>query len=189
MKSADHGTGTLVLIVGPSGAGKDTLMDAARTALREEPVFQFARRVITRPHDFGGEVHESVSEQDFVRDERQGAFALSWTAHGLAYGIRASIKDDIAAGRIVVANVSRGVIAQAERLAPRVIVINITAPVEVLTARLAARGRESREVILQRLRREAEIVTSTAKLVTISNDRAVADAAIELVHALRSAVT
>src|SRR5258708_1339198 len=126
----------LVLVVGPSGAGKDTLLEAARRALADDPRFRFVRRVITRPADAGGEAHEAVTEEEFARR----AFALQWQAHGLHYGIPA---ETIVGGPVVVvANVSRTVVADAARRFPTR-VIEVTAPVEVLAARLAARAREN----------------------------------------------
>lgn len=56
--------GRLVLVVGPSGAGKDTLIDYARSRLEADPDFHFARRVITRPPSVG-EDHESVDVEEF----------------------------------------------------------------------------------------------------------------------------
>ncbi len=110
----------LVLVVGPSGAGKDTLLDAARRALAGDPRFHFVRRVITRPADAGGEVHEAVTEEEFAARD----FALQWQAHGLRYGIPA---DAIEAGVVSVDNVSRTIIADAARRF-RVRVIEVTAP-------------------------------------------------------------
>jgi ribose 1,5-bisphosphokinase len=138
----------LVLVVGPSGAGKDTLLDAARAALAGDPRFRFVRRVITRPADAGGEAHEAVTEATFATR----AFALAWQAHGLRYGIPDDIAADLAAGRVVVANVSRSVIAEAAARFP-VQVIEITAPPEVLATRLAMRGRESAADVTARLAR------------------------------------
>ena len=83
------GEGVLFLIVGPSGVGKDTLIESARETLAQDSQFVFARRVITRPAEAGGEAHEAISEADFHRAEETGAFMASWRAHGLAYGIRA----------------------------------------------------------------------------------------------------
>jgi phosphonate metabolism protein PhnN/1,5-bisphosphokinase (PRPP-forming) len=151
--------GTLFLIVGPSGAGKDTLMAAARAAL--DARFVFPRRVITRPADPDGEDHEVTDERSFAASERAGAFALSWRAHGLAYGIPASIVEQIATGRNVVANVSRTVVATARARFPRTHVVLVTAAPEVLRARLAARGRESGDAIDERLGRVQEVAADS----------------------------
>jgi len=138
----------LVLVVGPSGAGKDTLLTMARTALADDTRFRFVRRVITRSAEAGGEDHEPVSDIEFAARN----FILSWEAHGLRYGIPADVADDIARGTVVVANVSRSIIAEAATRFP-VRVIEVTAPAEVLGARLSARGRESAADVAQRLAR------------------------------------
>lgn len=142
----------LVLVVGPSGAGKDTLLAAAREALAGDPRIRFVRRAITRPAEAGHEDHEPVTEADFARRD----FALSWAAHGLRYGIPGDITDDLARGRIVVANVSRGVIATAAARFPAR-VVEVTAPPEVLAARLAGRGREDAADIAARLARQVPL--------------------------------
>ncbi|HXW27612.1 MAG TPA: phosphonate metabolism protein/1,5-bisphosphokinase (PRPP-forming) PhnN [Xanthobacteraceae bacterium] len=135
------GPGRLVLVVGPSGAGKDTLIDLARAALRHDPAVVFARRVVTRAAS-AAEDHDTMDEAAFERAARAGAFALAWGAHDLRYGIPATIDDDIRAGRVVVCNVSRTIIAAARARYAAVVVALITAPPEVLAARLNARGRD-----------------------------------------------
>ena len=101
-------------MVGPSGAGKDALLDRARIAFRDDPDMVFARRIVTRTAV--AEDHETMDEAAFARAERDGAFLLSWRAHGLCYGLPAQLRDVLDAGRTVVANVSRGVIGEAEDL-------------------------------------------------------------------------
>lgn len=177
-------TGALVLVVGPSGAGKDTLMDAARAALAGDARFSFARRLITRPAMAGAEDHDSCSDTDFAAAQARAELALSWQAHGLRYGIPAAALDGIAHGRVVIANISRSAIPAAETLAQHVAVVEITAPVPVLARRLAARGRESEADIAARLAREAPLTTRRAELVSIRNDRSVAEAAGEFVALL-----
>jgi ribose 1,5-bisphosphokinase len=146
----------LVGVVGPSGAGKDTLMDGARAALAGDARFVFARRVITRPAAAGGEDHEPATRADFARMRDQGDFALWWDAHGLSYGIPARIAAEAGQGRVVVANLSRGVLVEAAARFP-LLVLEITAPLELRAARLAARGRESVEDVARRLSREAPL--------------------------------
>lgn len=167
----------LVLVVGPSGAGKDTLLNAARDAFRDDPRVHFVRRVITRPADPEGENHEPVTETEFaVRD-----FALSWSAHGLRYGIPA-----VDTAPVVVANVSRGVIATAAAQYP-VCVIEVTAPPAVLASRLAARGRETAADMAQRLGRRATIPPDVA-VETVWNDATLAEGTVRFVAALRRVV-
>ncbi len=153
--------GLLVLVIGPSGAGKDTVLAYAKEHLTPYDHVVFPRRVITRPPG-PGEAYETVSEEEFA--SRQ--FALSWAAHGLRYGIPQEIEIDLAAGRIVIANVSRAVIAEARKRYPCK-VIAITAPIEILAKRLAARGRETEADIAARLTRDATPVEAD---VTIIND-------------------
>ncbi|HVM81880.1 MAG TPA: phosphonate metabolism protein/1,5-bisphosphokinase (PRPP-forming) PhnN, partial [Stellaceae bacterium] len=143
--------GTLILVVGPSGAGKDTLIEGARDALAGDRRFLFPRRVITRPAEAGGEEHEAMSSVEFAAAEAAGAFALSWGAHGLRYGIPSGIDAELARGRHVVVNVSRSILAEARRRYRPLAIVEVTAPVEVLAERLAARGREGAADIAQRL--------------------------------------
>ena len=142
--------GTFVAVVGPSGAGKDTLIDAALAA---RPDLRRARRAIAPPRAAVGEDAEPMEPAAFDAAEARGAFALSWRAHGLRYGVPAAVEADLAAGRCVLANLSRGVLDAARaRFAPFRAVL-VTAPPTVLAERLAARGREDAEAIAARLAR------------------------------------
>ncbi len=170
----------LILVVGPSGAGKDTLLDAARQALADDPRFRFVRRVITRPADAGGEAHEAVTEAEFsARD-----FALQWQAHGLRYGIPAGAIED---GVAVIANVSRTIITEAaERFSVRV--IEITAPPEILASRLGQRGREERADVAARLARSIELAPHV-QVETIVNDASLEEGVTRFLAALNRAAS
>ena len=106
----------LVAVVGPSGAGKDTLMAAARALIGPDERFRFVRRAVTRPAEAGGEDHEPMERGAFLARRDSGGFALWWEAHGLLYGIPRDIEADLTAGRCVVANLSRAVLGEAHRL-------------------------------------------------------------------------
>ncbi|MGF1621691.1 MAG: phosphonate metabolism protein/1,5-bisphosphokinase (PRPP-forming) PhnN [Rhodomicrobiaceae bacterium] len=159
-----RGAGKLILVVGPSGSGKDTLIEAARRHFEGEETIVFCRRCITRA-DQKGEAHEFVSDNEFERMKADGAFFLSWDAHGLHYGVSASIRDNLMGGRNVVVNVSRSVIAEARRQWPDTHVINIWARPEVLRQRLEARGREAAENIGKRLERAGDVALPDAEWV------------------------
>jgi ribose 1,5-bisphosphokinase len=142
------GPGRLVLVVGPSGAGKDTLIAHARPGCRDDQVV-FPRRVITRPPS-AAEDHDTLSDEAFDRLAAAGGFAISWRAHGLKYGIPRSINSDIGAGRTVVCNVSRTIVGEARDRYAHVTVVMVTAPPDMLAARLLQRGRATDGSLVER---------------------------------------
>lgn len=146
-------SGTFVAVVGPSGAGKDSLIAFAREQLAGDDRVTFVRRVVTRPADGGSEDHDSMAPAEFARAEAAGEFALSWAAHDLHYGLPIALDADIAAGRVVVANLSRGMIPALLARYPDALVVNVTAERDVIARRLASRGRETAESIQSRLDR------------------------------------
>jgi ribose 1,5-bisphosphokinase len=121
------GPGRLVLVVGPSGAGKDTLIGLARVACADDATIVFPRRVVTREAS-SFEDNEQLSLEAFRRAQAQGEFAMHWQAHGHCYALRSAIGDEIRAGRTVVANVSRTVIEAMRRAYAGVTVVAVTAP-------------------------------------------------------------
>ena len=174
----------LVLVVGPSGAGKDTLLAAARAQLGEDARFRFVQRVVTREPS-PTEPFESVSPAEFDARKAADGFALSWRAHGMQYGIPADITVDLAQGRVVIANVSRAVVAEAASRFPTH-VVEITAPADILARRLAARGREDAVDMARRLSRAIELHADVERT-AIQNDGTVEQGARKLVAALTRA--
>jgi ribose 1,5-bisphosphokinase len=160
-------TGRLILLVGPSGAGKDTLLGFAKAACAEDPGIVFARRVITREAS-AAEDNEEVSQSVFEEAKARGDYAAHWEAHGHRYALSRTIDDQLGAGRTVVANVSRTVIGALRRAYADVVVVLITAPPQVLAERLATRGRSSDGRLENRLGRIIDN-TNAAPDVTIVN--------------------
>jgi ribose 1,5-bisphosphokinase len=146
------GPGRLVLVVGPSGAGKDTVMSAAKARCLDDRSIVFARRVVTRPATLA-EDHDTISDAAFEDADRHGDFAFRWEAHGLKYGIPRTTDDEIRAGRAVVCNVSRGIVAVVRPRYAHVVCVLITAPPDVLAARLSGRARDSDGPLEQRIAR------------------------------------
>ncbi len=172
----------LVLVVGPSGAGKDTLLDAARAILAQDARFRFARREVTRPATAGGEDHVAIDFATFAQRRAAGVYALSWEAHGLGYGIATA---EVAGAEVAVASVSRAVLAKAAARFP-VRVLQITAPPELLARRLAARGREDAAAVAARLKREVPLPDGL-DVATVLNDASVAEGAAKVVAVLNRA--
>jgi ribose 1,5-bisphosphokinase len=146
------GPGRLVLVVGPSGAGKDTLIACARAACHGDARVIFPKRIVTRPPSLF-EDNEFMSEAAFEHAAANGAFAFWWRAHGHLYGIPLAVDFDIEAGRTAVCNVSRTVVGAARARYANVVAVLVTAPADVLGARLAARERASDGPVAERMKR------------------------------------
>jgi len=171
-----------VLVVGPSGAGKDTLLDCAKATHKGNPGIVFAKRIITRQPM--GEDHDTLTEETFITAQKKGAFLLAWKAHGLHYGIPVSLYDDLQRGSMVIANVSRSIIPEAEKLDADLSVLNVTATPDVLAQRIAARGRESLADIELRLQREQPIVATRARIIDVHNNGSLEEGARLFISAL-----
>lgn len=183
--SAPLRNGAFVAVVGPSGAGKDTIIDYARAALRGQPGYHFVRRVVTRPSSADAEDHDTLSEEQFLTARQAGAFCHSWEAHGLHYGLPKSVNDEIERGAVAVANVSRGVLPTLRQAYSNLLVVHITASHDVLAQRLASRGRENADEIRHRLMRAAPNACDPTDAVMIDNSGAVSEAGNEFIAVLR----
>jgi ribose 1,5-bisphosphokinase len=177
------GPGAFVAVVGASGAGKDALLSYARE--HAGGLARFPRRVITRPPG-PGEDHDPVSEDQFADARKRGAFAVCWHAHGLWYGIPASADSEVRAGRVVVANVSRGVLRELGARYRRLVVVQVTVAEEVRAQRLRGRGREPEPGIGQRLAR-ADPAPGHHVDAVIENDGSLAQGGAQLVRVIRDA--
>ncbi|MGV8937927.1 MAG: phosphonate metabolism protein/1,5-bisphosphokinase (PRPP-forming) PhnN [Allorhizobium sp.] len=177
-------TGTMVAVVGPSGAGKDTLLAIAMAHFARSADVHFVQRIITRALDAGGEDHRCVSDAEFEAMQKAGTFAVDWDAHGLKYALPGSVHHKLATGHLVVANGSRSVLDRFADAFQPLVVVNITAAPEILASRLEARGRESRDDILKRLKRGTLEICGDYQVVTIDNSGDVATAGQALIEAL-----
>ena len=182
-------SGVFVAVVGPSGAGKDTIIRyaQARTADYGGDV-EFVRRVITRPSDPASELHDSISLTAFERAEADGAFAVSWEAHGLRYGLPVHIDALLRSGGVAVANVSRGAVPALRERYLNVVIVNVTASPEKLAERLSERGRETRDEVLARLSRAPVAERELAGATVIENDGVPAAAGERFLGVIRKAV-
>jgi ribose 1,5-bisphosphokinase len=175
------GPGRLILVVGPSGAGKDTLIGLVQAACAGDSNVVFPQRVVTREAS-AHENNDAVSQTQFGQMLAHGDFAFQWEAHGLRYGLLNSLVDDIRAGHVVVVNVSRTIIEFARRSYANVAVVLVTAPEEVLAERLTARARPGDGRLDDRLRRA---VVSAAPDIVIQNIGPAEDHAAELLKAVQ----
>lgn len=178
------GPGRLVLVVGPSGAGKDSLIRAARAALAGDGRFVFPRRFVTRPPS-GDEDNAEITQAAFERLRREDGFAASWTAHEHGYGLPKEIEHHVAEGCTVVCNVSRSVVAPLRARYAHAVVIEVTAPADVLERRLQARGRATDGSLAHRLGRVPPDRAQVRPDVVVSNAGPLELAARAFLAALR----
>ena len=176
--------GALVYVMGPSGAGKDSVLDRARAMLSVDLPIVFAHRYITRPVEAGGENHVALSGAEFALRRAHGLFAFHWHAHGNDYGIGHEIPAWRRAGLAVVVSGSREHFRTMDGIDETTVPVLITAPAERLKERLLKRGREDAGAAAERLRRGLARDLDVAGAVTITNDGALDEAAEAFVRLL-----
>lgn len=164
--TSSKNTGWFVAVVGPSGAGKDTIINAVRKIVKDQPDFLFIRRTITRKAGISGEALQAgtkinignedniaVSEDEFLKLSKNHAFSMEWFGHGIHYGLPKNIADNIKRGKIVIANISREYLEAAKQMFGRIFVVEVNADISILRKRLIMRNREQAEDIKERLGR------------------------------------
>lgn len=176
-------SGVLYYVVGPSGCGKDSVMEYARLHCSPGRV-AFAHRYITRPPDAGGENHVYLPPGEFQARLDAGFFALSWDSHGWRYAVGVEIDLWMQGGVNVVVNGSRAYLPEAVRRYPGMVPVCINVSTEILRERLKARGRENAEEIERRLERAAAFGVEHKRLVTIDNGGSLSEAGNELLRVI-----
>lgn len=167
--TAQIGGGVFVAIAGPSGSGKDTIINYARERLAGRNEFVFVRRIITRDPDAQSEDHDALTPEAFAQAAREGSFSLVWAAHGLRYALPRSVDADIAGGRVVIANISRQIIDDLQQRYANFLLVVVSAHRDVIAQRLKARGRETDEQIVARLQRIAVEDTVRYEAIRLEN--------------------
>lgn len=162
--------GRLIYLIGPSGAGKDSLIRWVKHNLPPGAPVEFARRTITREPEQNGEPHHVVDAAAFDQLHQEGRFSLAWRANGHGYGIGKEVHAWLKRGLTVVVNGSREHLPDALRTFPGLELVHVTAPAELLNERLARRGRESAAEIEGRLARGAFSPPADVPLLEIRND-------------------
>lgn len=178
--------GMLVLVIGPSGVGKDTLLSATRQALDGDKRFSFVRRLVTRQTDHDAEDHITIEPEEFAEALANDRLALAWQAHGLDYGLPISVDTDLTLGRVVVANVARHAVPQALAKYPTCRVVMISAEISRRAERLARLGKESRDQITARLAREGATLPADISPIVIDNSGSIGIGVTAFVMTLRA---
>jgi len=185
-----HSQSCLVVVVGPSGVGKDTLVNAAREHFNTSPDVGFVRRIITRVSDPDSEDHESVTTEEFQRRRDEDDFCIWWQANDLYYGLPVSVHQRLAKGEILIANGSRAALPDFRKKFAQLRIVHITASPEALSERLLRRNRESKAQVVDRLQRTSKLQAPEGEdVVNINNSgerQQAIDEFIGLVESLRT---
>jgi len=178
------GRGKLMYVMGPSGCGKDSVMEYARKRCPGGEA-AFAHRYITRPADAGGENHVFLHPDEFHARLERGLFALNWDSHGFRYGLGHEIDGWMEAGLNVVMNGSRAYLPEAAQRYPDMVPVLIRVDADILRQRLMGRGRESQAEIERRLERAREYDVTHPGLVELDNSGELAVAGEALLSLIR----
>lgn len=148
----------LFVVSGPSGVGKDTLLDLV---LKERPDLRPTVSATTRPPRPGekdGVSYHFMSNEEFDRLVGEGAF-LEWATYGKnRYGtLNSELAARFAAGSSVVLEIEVQGAMNVRRTRPDAVLIFIEPPsLEELRRRLEGRNTESPEDLERRLSRAEE---------------------------------
>lgn len=154
----------IILIVGPSGVGKDTLLKEAQQSLCHNKEFNFVKRYVSRKPN-KDEDNYYIPKKLFSFLNKYSLFSSIWEAHGNLYAIA---KESILYQKVNVISVSRGVVEDFESRYNDVTTIQITLSYEELKKRLMSRGREDERAIQKRLERSFKTIKAKS-LVTFNN--------------------
>lgn len=159
-KRAKKRHGLLVVVSGPSGVGKSTVVKKLLRLDKNLKVSVSATTRPPRPGESDGEHYFFVSRKEFDKRVKQNDF-LEWaTVHGYYYGTPLSwLKEELAAGKTIVCEVDvQGAASiketvEANRVNASAVFIFVIPPsVDILAFRLKKRKTEDEEVVNYRLR-------------------------------------
>lgn len=160
-------SGRWVFVCGPSGAGKDSVIDSAQKLLGSRPGIVFARRMVTRAAHAGSD-HDPVSASVFSGLLQSGGLCWHWQAHGFGYGIAGHYADAMRAGCTVVVNGSRAHVKSLSP-SPALRVVQIHTDPDRLASRLLQRGRDTAEAVADRLARNLHFADMRVDCVILNN--------------------
>lgn len=165
--------GCLIVILGPSGAGKDSILSDAKARLVDRNDILFVRRSITRPAHDDSEDFDAVTDDVFDKLLEGGRLCFHWQANGLRYGLPIAAADHLAAGGLAVVNGSRAAFRHMREVFPSTRAVLVRVEPSVLRERLKGRGREDDRQIEARIARAETYLDAIEPDLVIDNSATV----------------
>jgi guanylate kinase len=149
----------LVIISGPSGVGKDTIIDALRRRPRD-PDYHYVVTCTTRarrPDEIDGVSYHFFDRERFLALREAGELLEANEVHGNWYGTpRAQVRDALAAGHDVILKIDvQGAQVVKENVPEAVLIFIVPPSLETLFRRLKSRATETADQLELRQRNAA----------------------------------
>ena len=149
----------LVIISGPSGVGKDTIIDAMRERIHE-PEYVYVVTCTTRaprPGEIDGVDYQFVSREEFLRLRAARQLLETNEVHGNWYGApRDQVRQAVLAGRHAILKIDvQGAQIVKEQVTEALLIFVVPPTLETLFSRLRTRATESADELEIRQRNAA----------------------------------
>lgn len=145
--------GLLIVLSGPSAAGKNTLLNALMERLSDIKYSVSATTRAPRPGEQDGVNYYFLTREEFERRAAQGEF-LEWAEFcGNLYGTpRKYVEEVLASGQDIIMDIDIQGAKQVRKAMPEAVSVFLMPPsAEELRKRIVKRGKDSEEAIRQRL--------------------------------------
>ena len=145
--------GRLIVVSGPSGAGKDTLIQAALEAIPELTLIASATTREPRKGEVDGKDHVFLSREEFGRWIEEDRL-LEWAEYtGNLYGTpKQSVEELLDSGRSVILRIELQGARQVKERRPDAVMVFVRAPsLEETRRRLESRATETSESVESRM--------------------------------------
>lgn len=183
----DHATGILFIFSAPSGAGKDTVIQALKDQGFDIHHALTCTTRARRPNEVEGVHYYFISKDEFARMRDSGEL-LEWAeVHGNSYGVpREPVRRALRAGRDVLLKIDVQGAETVKSLYPDAVLIFLLPPsAEASIERMLERGTESGDELQRRIRNvQMELASMANYDYVVPNPQGRVHEAVEKVKAI-----